>query len=219
MNNVLGRVINIVGNDTLMIFGESGSGKTTFATALAIEGAKTFGHGKVIFIDCERNIVDENIFRENGIDYEFISDIEKFYTKLINLKKGYRMIIIDSIGQIVAFAFAEKSRGETGMWLQRLYNLCYRLKTYAQINDAIVIVTNQPTSPYMKGEVDPFELKPRGGQIIYLFKEIWRTSRDRYSENKTVCGVYAWRSRRYPFRKRLFTLEISEEGVKVISHV
>jgi hypothetical protein len=87
------------------------------------------------------------------------------------------------------------------------------LKKYAQTNEALVIITNQPKSD-LSGEDNPM---PFGDKSIFGMKEVWRTDKVSSNEVKTTCSIKSFRSRQAGMGKNLFKLSVSDEGVEIES--
>jgi len=90
------------------------------------------------------------------------------------------------------------------------------LKNYANENHSLVIVLNQPESDMNK---DPnTERKPFGDKSSYCYKEIISSKFAKLgrTEKKTTIVVKAFRSRSCGMGTKLFTVEITVDGIKVI---
>jgi len=198
-------VIEEVG-DTLEIFGESGTGKTTFALHIL----KNWKDGKAIYIDSEKNLLKAP---ENA-DYVYLSNFSDLYDFVMSLKDGYKLVILDSIGLPILGEFATLPLNQRGDILLKAQAMSYNLKRYAQRNNALVIVLNQPESEFAKekGHV----LRPFGDKSIYFFKEVWRTSLAYSTPQKTVCNVKAFRSRKYGRDTPLYQIIISKDKTEVV---
>ncbi len=88
------------------------------------------------------------------------------------------------------------------------------LKSYANRNNSLVIVINQPESDMNK---DPnTERRSFGDKVEFFYKELLKTCFVSKSPGKTVVVVKTYRSRDYGQGTKLFTVEITDGGVKVI---
>ena len=220
-------LLRVVGHDIFMLYGDTGTGKTSFAVWLAKYYARL---GKtVLYIDTEKNLAEDEFKGYNSILYiyqpspdTFVNMVNKIadpsskkehakpplsngdvYTKIFDL------IIIDSIGFPIFQKFAVASMDERGRILSILTQLAMKLKIYANIAKTQVLVIDQPSSPFGKNVKNDFELLPFGGKSRFAVKEKWLTLRDRVVPGKeTVCGVYANISRVYPPQTRLFEVRI-----------
>lgn len=210
-----------VAGDTLEIFGNSGSGKSTFA----IEAAKEFiAKGKkVLYIDTEKNIVDI----PDKMDYKYVPDFddaaaviikpelkeEESIASGIQIPKGYKLICLDSLGLPILGKFALLNLRDRGNILLKCEALSAALKIYCQKNNAIAIVTNQPQSEMGKGAFET--LLPFGEKSIYFYKEVWKTVVKSNSPDETVCAIEAFRSRLTGRKTELMRMYINKDGVTI----
>lgn len=198
----------ISGKDTLMVFGVSGTCKTTFATEL-LKAAKTKGL-QGLYIDTEKNIIDE---KSLGCDYMYCSSFDMLYSAVMNLKRGYNVIVLDSIGLPVLGEYATKDLRQRGEILLKAEAISYMLKKYSQTNNSIILVCNQPVSEF--GKINKSDLPPFGDKSKYFYKEIWRTQMISSTPTETRCVITAYRSRRMGMGAKIFTICTSSAGVKV----
>lgn len=220
------------GPDLIELFGPSGSGKSEFAVQVA-QSALEDADKKVLFIDTERNIGEMD--RIDGADYVYVPEWHDIYhyvngtsgslssnpfgkntTNSRTIPDGYDVVVLDSIGFPALIQYGKyrvADDAEQFKVFNELQVITGELKKYAQKNDALVIVTNQPKSDLSDAE-DP---DPFGDKSIFGFKEVWKTDKKSSSEIKTNCNIKAFRSRQSGKGKSLFTLEISDEGVEVSS--
>lgn len=192
--------------DTIEIFGESGTGKTTIAKILC----EKFAGANIKYIDTERNIISE----PEGVDYTYIPDFGEIYKAIQTLKDGYKLVILDSIGLPVLGEFATMDLREKGNSLLKAQSICYLLKKYSYKNKALVVVTNQPESEFNKSR--EHVLRPFGDKSIYFFKEVWKTDKLSSSPQATACVCRAFRSRMYGLGTELFRVKIDSEGAKIV---
>ena len=205
-------VLSIVGHDVLELFGDTGTGKTTFAFALAI-GALQEGK-KVIYIDTERNIDEHLINRLKvlGLEYHYFTSISDVLNFLNNRPKA-DVYILDSIGMPALRHFAKANAKEKGDMLLKAIAISGLLKDLSRENNALVLITNQPESEFGKGV--GVDRAPFGDKHVFDIKEIWKTEVVEKAPDKTVTRITAWRSRRFGKGKLLARMEISNEGVKI----
>jgi len=105
---------------------------------------------------------------------------------------------------------------EKGNALMKMIAISAFLKNYANENHSLVIVLNQPESDMNK---DPLtERKPFGDKSSYCYKEIISSkfAKGGRTEKKTTIVVKAFRSRSCGMGTKLFTVEITDAGIKVI---
>jgi|APHM01.1.fsa_nt_gi RecA/RadA recombinase len=229
--NLVRQVIDFCGGpDLVQMFGPTGSGKTQFCVELMLS-ASIEEDKDVLFLDTERNLSDNS--RINEVDYTFIPEWDDLYayisgkTSVLSddpfgentsgartLKPGYDVIILDSVGLPALVQYDEYSIEDNSDQFEVFQMLQYmsgQLKTYAQRNDALIIVTNQPKSELADGGgTEPF-----GEKSLFAFKELWKTEKKSSSEIRTTCMINAHRSRQAGQGKELFQLEVQDSGTNV----
>lgn len=205
--NLYEDVRKMAGDDTMMLFGMTGTMKTTFCIKIIDDAVKE--GKKVLMIDTERNLLKA----PDGVDYKYIADFDKVYRFVRSMKAGYELIVLDSIGAPVLGIFAQMDARERGTALLKAEGIGYLLKRYTHDNNALVIVTNQPESMYMK----PMNHVCRwfGDKLGYFFKEIVCTELLSTNKDKTVCAIKTFRSRRHGRGHRLYKLSITDAGTEV----
>lgn len=218
------------GPDLIEVFGPSGSGKSEFAVEVA-NSAINDANKDVLFIDTERNIGDQE--RISGADYVYVPDWHDIYAYITGkssnlsedpfgenttgsdtIKDGYDVVILDSIGFPALIQYGEyrvADDAEQFKVFNELQVITGRLKKYAQFNDSLVIVTNQPKSA-LSGEDDP---KPFGDKSIFGFKEVWKTNKDSSRSTGTECSISAYRSRQAGQGKKLFSVKVDDSGTTI----
>ena len=212
---LLGILYDLVEDDLLQIFGHTGTGKTSIAMKAATEAREL--KKSVIYIDTEHNITKKQAdsIKKLGIIYEYIPKFDNLYSFIKRLPK-YDVVVVDSLGLPVLSLFAEANMKEKGNALMKMIAISSFLKNYANENHSLVIVLNQPESDMNK---DPnTERKPFGDKSSYCYKEIISSKFAKLgrTEKKTTIVVKAFRSRSCGMGTKLFTVEITGNGVKVI---
>ena len=218
------------GPDLIQIFGDTGSGKSTFAVEVA-DSAVDNANKSVLFIDTEKNLSDNN--RGEKVDYVYIPDWQDIYAYVtgkphmmsdepfgINttgsqtLKSGYDVVVIDSMGLPALMAYDEYSIADDAdqfKIFQMFQHVSGELKKYAQKNNSLIIATNQPGSKLGDdGGANPF-----GDKSQFAFKELWRSYKESSSAIKTTCTLKAHRSRQAGEGAKLFKMEIDDDGVDI----
>lgn len=206
---------DLIEDDLLQIFGHTGTGKTSIAMKAATEAREL--KKSVIYIDTEHNITKKQAdsIKKLGIVYEYIPKFDNLYSFIKRLPK-YDVVIVDSLGLPVLSLFAEANMKEKGNALMKMIAISSFLKNYANENHSLVIVLNQPESDMNK---DPnTERKPFGDKSSYCYKEIISSKFAKLgrTEKKTTIVVKAFRSRSCGMGTKLFTVEITCDGIKVI---
>lgn len=229
--NLIREVIKFCGGpDLVQIFGPTGSGKTEFCINVA-ESALVDENKDVLFIDTERNLSDNE--RLDDADYVYIPDFDDLYayisgktnklsddpfgentTTSRKMEDGYDVVILDSLGFPALMAYDEYSienDADQFTVFQMIQFMSGQMKKYAQMNDTLIISTNQPKSELSDGD----GLVPFGDKSQFAFKELWLTNKKSSSEIKTQCMVEAHRSRQAGEGKNLFKLTVSDDGTDI----
>lgn len=201
----------LAGKDTLEIFGNSGSGKTTFC--LEVVKAYIAKGKKVLYIDTEKNLLKV----PQGITYKYFADFNDVSAFVQNLPQGYDLVVLDSMGLPILGKFAWLNARERGDILLKCEGTSSNLKIYCQKNNATSIVTNQPESEFGKNMYHI--LRPFGDKSIYFFKEVWKTKIIKQEPTITICRIEAFRSRQFGRKTELFELQVTKSGVKLESKV
>ena len=214
------------------IFGDTGTGKTAFCRELA-EKAADAGK-KVVYWDSEGNMTRKqraSMAEHKNIEYILDRDWEdirrmlpvtgednrtgqSIYSKTPKLKKC-DLFILDSIGVPVLGIYGDLKQNQKGEALQGMQGLVYRLGAWAEKNDAVVIITNQPTSEMNKTKEQIAQGSPFGDKAKYFTKEILKIVIGERGEYKTVCHLLAWRSRSRGRGAMLGKVTISDKGTEI----
>jgi len=229
--NLIREVIQFCGGpDLVQIFGGTGSGKTEFCVNLA-ESAINDENKDVLFIDTERNLGDND--RLDDADYVYIPDFDDLYayisgktsklsdnpfgentTSSRKLEDGYDVVVLDSLGFPALMAYDEYSiedNADQFTVFQMIQFMSGQMKKYAQMNDTLIISTNQPKSE-LAGDDGPV---PFGDKSQFAFKELWLADKKSSSQIKTECVIEAHRSRQAGNGKDLFKMTVSDDGTNI----
>lgn len=214
--SIIDRVLEITESDILQIFGESGSGKTTFVVEMLKEA-----HDRelsALFIDTERNLTKSEV-EALKINYQYapaLGTLMRTLKHVLHSKEHYDVIVVDSLGLPVLGAFAKMSLNERGNALLMMQQILYDLKAYAFEHNTAIVFTNQPESAMMKPQ--GHELRPFGDKSIFFVKEIWKTYLVSSSAGMTECKAVAFRSRKWGRGTEIYRMYISpsEKGKKVV---
>lgn len=205
------------------IFGDTGTAKTAFCRELAEQAAE---EGKrVVYWDSEGNMTRKQraaMTEHKNITYILDRDWDHIKNMLSSdLSKGSPKLgkcdifILDSIGVPVLGIYGTLKQNEKGNALQAMQGLLYQLTKFAEKNDAVVLVTNQPVSEMNKTELESADRRPFGDKAMFFTKEILKIVPGERTEYKTVCHILAWRSRSAGRGKMLCTVAVSDKGVEV----
>lgn len=207
---LLSLINEYVGYDVLEVFGDTGSGKSKFALAVAKEAIAS--GKKVYYLDTERNLTPSDIASLRGCEYKYtpmIEEIDSICQKL----PAVDVVIIDSIGFPVLTTFARMKVKQKGDVLLRLIAIFGDLKQWAYKNNGVAIVTNQPESEFNK---DPNHiLRPFGDKSQFAAKEIWKTKITRRSPNATESIIESFRSRSVGHGTRIAAMTITKDAIEV----
>ncbi|MDP2215765.1 MAG: AAA family ATPase [Methanolobus sp.] len=208
--HLLALIHGYVGNDVLEVFGDTGSGKSKFAMAVAKEAIAS--GKKVFYLDTERNLTETDIKYLKGCEYKYtpiIDEIDRIVQKLPKVD----VVIIDSIGFPVLTAYARMNMKQKGDALLKLIAIFGDLKGWAYLNSGVVVVTNQPESEFNKepGHI----LRPFGDKSQFAAKEIWKTEIVDRKPAYTNIRISAFRSRSVGHRTKIADMKISSNGVEV----
>jgi len=216
MVNLYSKVLSLVGNDLLQIFGPSGSGKSTFSY-LIMKNALELGK-RVYWLDSERNL-PESVVEALKTSYSSLTYVyTPVFSEVMNFARNLPqadLYVLDSLGFSVLPQYAEASMDERGRMLLKAVSLTQYFKIATYRFKALAVITNQPVSAFGKTGVSEEELHPFGDKSVYGYKSIWRTYIDKAGESETVCLIKAWRDRTFGRGKLLFKLKISSGGVDV----
>ncbi len=201
---------NIVGSDVLEVFGDTGTGKSKFVHALALEAINS--GKKVFFLDTERNLSSADISKLNGT-YKYTPVFEEIKKITQNLP-AVDLVIIDSVGLPILTKFARMSMKEKGNALLDLIALMGDLKEWAYRHNGMAVVTNQPESEFAKPE--GYERKPFGDKSCFATKEIWHIASTQKDKSLTKSMVKAFRSRSMGKGTGILAVEITSVGTKIV---
>ena len=216
-------VENLIEFGVGQIFGDTGTAKTAFCREVAEQAADE--GKKVVYWDSEGNMTraqraamneHKNITYVLDRDWAHIknmlsSDLSKGSPKLPKCD----LFILDSIGVPVLGIYGTLKQNQKGNALQAMQGLLYELTKFAETNEAVVIVTNQPVSEMNKNEAERADRHPFGDKAMFFTKEILKIVPGERTEYKTVCHIMAWRSRSAGRGKMLCTVTVSDSGVQV----
>ena len=173
-----------------VIFGESGTGKTTLAEKLAIGLCKSEGKNRVYILDTEGGIeFFADHLQEEGIEC-FQSDVkfdtyEKFTNELsATLKENPPVLIVDSItsiGELLQKQYVTDGKQSFQQWGKAKEAHKQRVVNLLQNAPFHVIICGRET----KGEGDLTDIKIRLGiDIDYELNLLIRTTREMEGENQ-----------------------------------
>ena len=207
---LLSLIHEYVEDDILEIFGDTGSGKSGFARAVALEAIAS--GKKVYYLDTERNLTKADIAAMKGCQYKYTPELEEIKILVKKLPET-DVVILDSVGFPILTAFADMTVKERGDALLAMISIFGALKKWAHRNKGFVVVTNQPESEFNKekGHI----LRPFGDKSQFAAKEIWKTEIVDRKPAYTNIRISAFRSRSVGHRTKIAEMKITSNGVEV----
>ncbi len=156
----------LVGYDILLVFGDSGIGKTKFCSQMAFELSK---EGKaVIYYDTEGNMSDATVQRlkDCGVTYASIPE----YRQMLKIGKDEPadVLILDSATLFITGKWARGDMRMHGDMLQVVQAVYYQVKQWCQQKGKIAIITAQPISTMG----DKKGVEPMGDKSNFMTKVI-----------------------------------------------
>ena len=196
----------LVGNDLIEVFGDTGTGKSKFVHALALE-AMSSGK-KVFFLDTERNLSKDDV-AALGKNYKYTPIFNEIKNIVLKELPKVDLVIIDSVGLPILTRFATFNMKERGNALLDLIAVVGRLKEWAYENNSLAVITNQPESEFNKAEGEI--RKPFGDKACFAAKEIWLTKKLKTGFGSgTKCSIESFRSRSMKAGISIIELDIGE---------
>lgn len=216
----LERIRSIVGNDLLMVFGDTGSGKSKICYALAKEAVDA--GQKVIFLDTERNLSSKEVAALG--DAYFYTPVFKEIKGRITKLAPADLMVLDSIGLPILIHYSRMNLRDRLHAFLDMATMLGDLKDWTYKHNGLAIVTNQPVSEFMSeqerkrvtrvwGNGDARE--PFGGKSRHVAKEIWRTQRISGNLDSTRIIMSAFRSRELASGVIVAEGVINNEGLKL----
>jgi len=202
----------LVGYDILLVFGDSGIGKTKFCSQMAFELIR---EGKSVrYYDTEGNLDDHVIekFKDSGITYVSIPD----YRQMLKIGKGETedIIILDSATLFITGKWARLDMRGHGDMLQVVQAVYYQVKQWCQQNGKIAIITAQPIS--VMG--DRRGVEPMGDKSNFMVKTILYVKGDRKSEGGFENRrILTYKSRNMPDGTLITHFETTATGVRFLN--
>jgi hypothetical protein len=202
----------LVGYDILLVFGDSGIGKTKFCSHMAFELSK---EGKaVIYYDTEGNISDTNIQRlkDSGVTYASIPEYRQMLK--IGKEEAADVLILDSATLFITGKWARGDMRMHGDMLQVVQAVYYQVKQWCQGKGKIAIITAQPISAMG----DRGAIKPMGDKSNFMAKAILYAK----GEEKTEGGfdnrrLVAYKLRDVKEGTLITRFETTAEGMRILN--
>lgn len=215
--NDIEKLMQLVENDVVEFFGDSGTGKSKLMLYFAMQFAKN--GRKVLFYDTEKNLTEKEIemINKHG-KYIYNPTLDGLWNFALNEveqdKIDADVIILDSLGYPVLTRFARMKQHEKGRALLQMIAILAILKEWCfRDKKRIAIISNQPESEMglEKGAVR----NPFGDKAMYATKEIYELIKERSEPEITVVNVRAFRSRKFGYGRRVAQMKITTDGVNI----
>jgi RecA/RadA recombinase len=202
----------IVGNDIMLIFGDSGVGKTKMACQIGIDAAREGMN--VIYYDHEMNIDKKVVefIKQNNITYRPIPDYRDVMKLPENTMESQHsdLIIIDSATLCITGKWFSSSMQIKGALLQQLQGMYYAVKQWCSINKKTAIIIAQPISSMG----DRKTIEPVGDKAQFMTKTILYLNSDKgLHGDHTNRKVQIFKSRTIPDKTLVTSFETTEYGI------
>jgi len=200
--------------DVVELFGDTGTGKTTFAHKVAHDAIKS--NASVLYVDTERNL-SRSQAAVLGDAYRYVP-IYKELSDLIHAlpKKGKttpELVVIDSIGFPVLARFSRMDLRERGGALLDMIGMLGSLKEWAYVRGDQAIVTNQPISEMAEAQGKPH--RAFGDKAQFGAKELLEPFVVEKGPGRTLIHIKAHRSRQFGFGTLIAAMVVSDSGVSI----
>lgn len=212
------KFLSLVGNHTIEIYGDYGTGKSRLVQAVAVE-AQLMGK-KVLYIDTEGSLSEPHI--KELQNYEYVGDdLQNLVTRVEKAKEEkekYSLLIVDSIGLPVLNAYARLPLEKKLEAIQKLAPIMADTVRFARDGNGLSIVTNQCVSEFSRVAKDlpPDEpLGPFGGKIAFVPKLILRSEPLARDAQKSEFMLLVWKARDLPRNCEVARFTIDKLGLKI----
>jgi RecA/RadA recombinase len=210
------RLVDIVGNDLIEVFGDAGSGKSRLLGHIALE-AQNAGK-QVLYLDDENSLPAS--IKTKLKNYQYVGmKLDAIVSIVATIKTGFDLICLDSIGYPVLVNYVELSLREQLRAIQKMILLRAHLKDYAIRNKGLAIATNQPVSEYSIATLPASEketaiLEPFGGKGSFIAKLLLRTEPIEKGEVTRV-ALKTYKARDLPFDKTIAEFVIANDKTEL----
>ncbi len=203
------------GDGILVLFADSGAGKTRFSTQAALD-ARRKGIS-VTYWDTEGGPCDkaERAMIDAGVKLvkELNPDV---YCAKVGTNEPPGLVIVDSATLFISGLWFKRDAHGKGALLQRLQSMYFQARSWAQKNKSLVVMVAQPKSNFGKSK-DERELTPMGDKADFMAKtsiymRVWKSSEGEI--RKRVLRVH--KSREIPDGTILSQFETTDIGVNII---
>ena len=203
----LPQICNLVENDMVEIFGDTGVGKSRLLHHFTKE--IIMNKEKVLFIDTERNLgKDERLMIKDY--YIYTPQLIGLQKIVENLSNDLDFVVIDSLGMPVLSRFAKMNMKERGEALLTLIAILGDLKEWTYTSGGTALFSNQPVSEMAGGK----DRRPFGDKASFVCKEILKLDLEEKGRI-TKSRLRTFRSRVYHYDTTIANIEISDDGVSI----
>jgi hypothetical protein len=202
----------LVGYDILLLFGDSGIGKTKFCSQMAFELAK---EGKaVVYYDTEGNMSDAAVQRLKDCGVTYVSIPEYRQMLKIGKEEPADVLILDSATLFITGKWARGDMRMHGDMLQVVQGVYYQVKQWCQQKGKIAIITAQPISSMG----DRSSIKPMGDKANFMAKVILLVKGEEKSEGGFENRrLITYKSRDMPDQTLVTRFETTADGIKILN--
>lgn len=203
---------NIIGDDSGMIFGPTGSGKSMFVRSI-IQSAVEQGV-EVAMCDTEANYVQEDIdWLKANTSYAHATRLKGITSWAEKLPKKFRLLVVDSLGGPAYGEYVKADMKRAGDIFKNIAEAAYEIQQYCQTNSAMAILVNQPTSEF--GGKDSRDPEPFGGKSGFYTKEVLKTVKLSPEKGWTIIRLDMYKSRHMRSGMVVANIAISDKTVAV----
>ena len=212
------KLLALVGNHTIEVYGDYGTGKSRFVHAVATE-SQVLGK-KVLYIDTEGSLDETHVSELEN--YEYIGDdletLVRRVEKAKQEKSQYDLLIVDSVGLPVLNAYARWTLDKKLGAIQKLAPIMADTVRFARDGDGLSIVTNQRVSEFTRVSKkldEDMPLAPFGGKIAFVPKLILRSEALTRDYQQTEFRLLTYKARNLPQNYEVARFTIDKTGVRI----
>lgn len=202
----------LAGYDIVLVFGDSGIGKTKFCTQMAFEMTK---EGKsIVYYDTEGNMSNATVQRLKDCGVTYVSIPEYRQMLKIGKEEPADVLILDSATLFITGKWARGDMRMHGDMLQVVQGVYYQVKQWCQQKGKIAIITAQPISTMG----DKKGIEPMGDKANFMTKVILYAKGDKKPEGGFENRrLITYKSRDMPDQTLVTRFETTADGIKILN--
>jgi hypothetical protein len=202
----------IVGNDSGMIFGPTGSGKSMLIRSV-VQSAVQQGV-KVAMCVTEGNYFQEDVeWLQEKTTYHYTNTLDGICKWARSLNKSFDFVVVDSVGGPGYGALVRANMKEAGNIFQKMAEVTHELQTFCNENGAMGLSVNQPTSELVA--LQGKEQEPLGGKSNFYSGEVMKTMKLEQKRGYSIMRLDAHKSRHMRDKFIIANIAISDDRVGV----